>query len=343
MINDRRRLGQVWSYRVIQCLIRREHEEALRYSRLAVEVAAALGDLSVAAPANTYLGLVLWLQGDHEEACRVLERNVALLVGDLARERFGQATIPAVLSRGLLAVCLADLGRFEEAMAQGEEAVRTAESTGQVYSRGHALMLLGWMHERRGDLSRAVTILERAQEFVGAGQVSRGISGGVHSALAAAYARIGHVRAALELVDDAQVRAVPSQARDWIYAQRTAVCAGTASLLAGRLEWAREHAEETLRDGELGARAYHADALHLLGEIAAAEDPPDTHRAESRYREALALAANRGFRPLIAHCHLGLSRLYRRTGRHQPAEEHLTTAATMYREMKMPYWLEKVK
>jgi hypothetical protein len=46
-------------------------------------------------------------------------------------------------------------------------------------------------------------------------------------------------------------------------------------------------------------------------------------------------------RPLVAHCHAGLARLYRRTGHQQRADEHLTTATTMYREMGMTYWLEK--
>jgi hypothetical protein len=46
-------------------------------------------------------------------------------------------------------------------------------------------------------------------------------------------------------------------------------------------------------------------------------------------------------RPLIAHCHLGLGRLYRRTGNPQAAEEHLMTATTMYREMDMQFWLDQ--
>ena len=46
-------------------------------------------------------------------------------------------------------------------------------------------------------------------------------------------------------------------------------------------------------------------------------------------------------RPLVAHGHLGLGKLYRRTGKHEQAQEHLTTATTMYREMGMTYWLEK--
>jgi hypothetical protein len=46
-------------------------------------------------------------------------------------------------------------------------------------------------------------------------------------------------------------------------------------------------------------------------------------------------------RLLVAHCHLGLGKLYRRTGDRQQAQEHLTTATTMYREMDMGFWLEQ--
>ena len=48
-----------------------------------------------------------------------------------------------------------------------------------------------------------------------------------------------------------------------------------------------------------------------------------------------------GMRPLIAHCHHGLGKLYRRTGTREQAQEHLNTAMTMYREMGMTYWLDK--
>jgi hypothetical protein len=49
-------------------------------------------------------------------------------------------------------------------------------------------------------------------------------------------------------------------------------------------------------------------------------------------------------RPLIAHCHLGLAKLCRRTGQQrEQAREHLTTATTMYREMDMAYWLEQAE
>jgi tetratricopeptide repeat protein len=82
-------------------------------------------------------------------------------------------------------------------------------------------------------------------------------------------------------------------------------------------------------------------ALRLLGEVTARCDPPE--HAEGHYHEALAHAAELGMRPLVAHCHLGLGKLYHRTDKREQAREHLATATTMYREMGMTYWLEKAE
>jgi hypothetical protein len=57
------------------------------------------------------------------------------------------------------------------------------------------------------------------------------------------------------------------------------------------------------------------------------------------------MAASPGFglHPLVAHCHLGLGKLSRRTGKREQAQEHLTIARTMYREMDMRFWLEQAE
>ena len=48
-------------------------------------------------------------------------------------------------------------------------------------------------------------------------------------------------------------------------------------------------------------------------------------------------------RPLVAHCHFGLGKLYGQTSKWDQAREHLTTATTMYREMDMQFWLEQAE
>ena len=119
---------------------------------------------------------------------------------------------------------------------------------------------------------------------------------------------------------------------------------GEAHLLAGRpddaLAVARRALDLAHRQKERGNEAW---VLRLLGEIAAQADPPDLESAEAHYRQALARADELGMRPLVAHCHLGLGKLYRRTGDRAKAGEHLATATTMYREMDMGFWLEQAE
>ena len=59
--------------------------------------------------------------------------------------------------------------------------------------------------------------------------------------------------------------------------------------------------------------------------------------------EALTLAEACGMRPFVANGHLGLGTLYRRLDRRQDAHERVTTAATMFREMDMRYWLDQAE
>jgi hypothetical protein len=57
----------------------------------------------------------------------------------------------------------------------------------------------------------------------------------------------------------------------------------------------------------------------LLGDIATHPDRFDVESGEAYYRKALALAEPGGMRPLIAHCYLGLGKLYRaRTSASRP-------------------------
>ena len=117
-----------------------------------------------------------------------------------------------------------------------------------------------------------------------------------------------------------------------------------AYLLAGRVQEAVQLAGRAL-DLSLAhnERGYQAWALRLLGEIAAHQAPPEVEPAANRYRQALALAEELGMRPLVAHCHLGLSRLYGQIGRAEQARTALTIAITLYRAMEMTFWLPQAE
>jgi tetratricopeptide (TPR) repeat protein len=164
----------------------------------------------------------------------------------------------------------------------------------------------------------------------------------VSSALGFAYARSGRRAEGILLLEEAVERPVMGPNHEG-QSLRT-IWLSEAYLLAGREADAHAAAERALglarRHKERGNEAY---TLRLLGEIAAHEEPLDIGKAEKHYRQSLALAEELGMRPLIAHCHVGLSKLYRRTGSRRQAEEHLTTATAMMREMEMGVWLEKAE
>jgi tetratricopeptide (TPR) repeat protein len=116
---------------------------------------------------------------------------------------------------------------------------------------------------------------------------------------------------------------------------------GEAYLLSGRVADAAAAAELALElalhHGERGNEAY---ARRLAAEVAAARD--DLPAAAARYQESLALADELGMRPFLAHCHRGLARVLRRLGQEPAAGSHRETAGSLFRDMAMHYWTDRL-
>jgi class 3 adenylate cyclase/tetratricopeptide (TPR) repeat protein len=337
-LGDQHRLARIATFMVIQCLATGDYDEAVGFGREALSIARTLGDRSIEVVATSFLGMTHAARGEFSDAAVFLERNVAL-EGDLRYERFGAPAIQSALAEALLADVLSELGRFTEAIVHAEVAVQIADAADHPYTLFWALFGLGLVLLRRGDLPRATRVLERCLDLCRTWQFVAAISP-VAATLGATYALGGRADDALPLVAGAheEFRNNPQISR---WAALILTCAGMTYLSAGRLDEAASHAREALAlTRRLGARGSEAHSLCLAGDVAATGG---TEEAEGYYREALALADELGMRPLVAHCHLGLGKLYRRTGRQKEALEHLTTATTMYREMDMQFWLERAE
>jgi tetratricopeptide (TPR) repeat protein len=268
-------------------------------------------------------------------------RSVASLTGDLVRERLGQAALPAVYSRTLLASSLAELGEFSEGTARAQEAIQIAEALDHPFSLGLAFHGAGRLHLCKGDVQKAIAALERGYDVCRVRVVGFWLPV-VCASLGLAYATNGRPAEAFPLLEQTLGRLTSAQMM--IYRSLLLTSLGDTYLLAGRTDDATQRAEEGLRVScDRGERGMQAQAIRLLGEIGLHRDPLDSGEAELRYRQALALATELGMRPLVAHCHLGLGKLYHRTDKREQAREHLANAATMYRDMGMTYWLEKAE
>jgi predicted ATPase len=175
----------------------------------------------------------------------------------------------------------------------------------------------------------------------------------VHARVVEAIERTYRDRLA-EHVEELAHHALRGELRDKAvdYLRRAGQKAAARSALVEARSWF-EQALDRLEDAQrLANRAveflpprsgFAIHAWHLLGDIATHPDRLDAERGEKHYRQALTLAEPSGMRPLVAHCHLGLGKLYRRAGEGSTARAHLATAVTMYREMDMGFWLEKAE
>jgi tetratricopeptide (TPR) repeat protein len=306
-----------------------------------VACGAASGDSVVQALANQFLGSSYHSQGDYRRASACLGQTVAALGGAQRYERFGQSTPPAVLSRTFLALCHAELGMFAVGRALGEEGRELAEALAHPYSLSWAYHGLGLVCLRQGDLARALPLLERAVDVCQQADLPANFPR-MAAALGAAYTLAGRLADAVPLL---------TQARDQSAATRRAhqetLCSlplGEAQRRAGRLEEAHALAERALALARAPReRGHEAYALHLLGEIVAQREPPESEPAETYYQHALALAEELDMRPLQAHCHHGLGRLYATIGQREQARIALSTALDMYRAMEMIFWLPETE
>jgi tetratricopeptide (TPR) repeat protein len=119
---------------------------------------------------------------------------------------------------------------------------------------------------------------------------------------------------------------------------------GEVYLLADRLDEAITQAQRALRlSRTYQEQGHEAWALRLLGEIHTHQAPAAVELAEEYYRQALVLAEELGMRPLQAHCHRGLGRLYLQEGQSEQARAALSTAIEMYRDMEMTFWLPEME
>jgi len=255
--------------------------------------------------------------------------------------RFGTAGVTSVLSIMALAWCHAELGSFAEGIARGEEALRIAHARDDKLSLMFADLAVGQLYFVQGDLVRAIPALERGLATCRTWDFPSWLPW-FASRAGAAYTLVGRVTEGLPLLEQAveQAAAMRWRADDSPLAVRLA----EAYLAAGRVQDASVQAARALELAvEERGRGHEAWALRLIGEIALRRDPLEVDQAELHYRRALAQAEDLSARPLVAHCHLGLGKLHRRTGKGEQAQEHLGTATSMYREMGMRFYLEQVE
>jgi len=354
-LDDPRRLGWVSAYMSGHHVHTGGHVTEVRTLAQRVEaIAERLGDVPLQIAAQYYLGAASYPSADYgatERVCRKLMQSVHDHWSRESRDtfvtpfavglRFGLVVCPAVWSRAQLVRALAERGVFDEGDAHGQKAIRIAEALDHPFSVVVGCLDLAYLKSVKGELSQAAYLLERAVAQCREWDITTHTPI-VMASLGYVYARSGRIAEGISCLQQT-LNDYESTGIAYDHAL-SVVELGEAYLLADQVDNASACADRaiTLARGR-GERGNEARALHLLGEIASHHAVPDLTTAAGHYGDAMSLASELGMRPLVAHCHLGLGRLYRRTRKREQAQDHLTTATAMYGEMGMTYWLEKVE
>jgi class 3 adenylate cyclase/tetratricopeptide (TPR) repeat protein len=338
LLDDGPRRGRALAFLALHSWNQGHHARAAEYGQRAL---ASAIDLAAQVQASHALSHTYHALGDYQRSARFSRRVGELLAGDRAPERCGLPFFPASYCRGWLARSLAELGEFQEGIAEGEESIRLAEVFDHRFTLAAALVNSSSQHLYRGDFVRAITLLERGLAVCREGGIVL-LTHLAHAFMGYALLLAGRGAEAISLLEQTIAQGTAEHPRD-VHAYLL-VRLGEAYLEAGKCNEAANlaglAAEYTREHGE---RGNEARALRLLGEIAAQADPPEVGQAESYYQQALALTEELGMRPLAAHCHLGLGTLYQKVGREEPARAELATAIEMYRAMEMTCWLAKAE
>jgi class 3 adenylate cyclase/tetratricopeptide (TPR) repeat protein len=336
---DRARLANVLARTLAPLCADGQYDRAVEIGARALALAKEVGDARLNALVGMELSSVHFIRGDTRLAETLLTR--ALLALDSLPAGTGDPDSVWLRRRILenLVRVLSTTGRYQEAVWRGEEALRMAEDLGHSAPIAWTLGRLGRVYCCRGDVNRAVDLSTRSLALAR----ERGVHNVIQwssASLGVAYTLDGRTTEAVARLEEAVAAGESTSSLD----PYTLVSLGQAYLSAGRSEEASRCAREALdMCRQQTRRDAEADALRLIGDLAARREPPASEEAMAHYRQALALADELGMHPIVAHCHLGLGKLYRRTGKQDLAREHLTIATTMYREMDMRFWLEQAE
>jgi len=313
-----------------------ELDEALVSGTRALEIAERRGDLRLRLLTTTYLAQAHYFRGDYERVIELMMDNLAALPAASTYETFGAAMPLSIYDRYLLIRGLAQLGRFNEAVQYKTEALRLAEPTRHAYPVGMAHLAASWLYLVKGDWAQARALIDQGLAAYRTGNVVLNLPHAVASS-AWALAQVGAAGEALARLREGEQLLEREGTRGIVGLHGEACYAlGRAALRLDQVDEARSLGDRALAYSA-SQRGFAAQAHQLLGDVATHPEQFDPARGEDHYRSALALAGPGAMRPLIAHCHLGLGKLYRRTGPGEAAHEHMTIATTLYRELGMTY------
>jgi class 3 adenylate cyclase/tetratricopeptide (TPR) repeat protein len=335
-LGDDQRMARVYTYLINYHYLKGDPELAVEYGERCLRIADSVGDAGLRALARGYLGYSYHAQGHYRKAEHILAQNVDALEHAWGQAEGPQTGVSFVTSAGWLGFTLAELGEFDMATSYLDRAQRAAEEGGHAYTDTIARTLAGLVWLRRGQLDRALPLLQKSLDTCREKNLDvwRPIPS---SLLGLTCVLLGRLDEGLRLLEDGVALTEALGVRAYL-ALWTAHL-GEGLLAADQVERARAVTQRALELAQTHKeRGHQAWALRLQGDIAARGSRADRAAAGPCYARARELAEELKMRPLVARIHLSLGQWHARAGNHDESQEHLGVALGLLRDMDIRFW-----
>jgi tetratricopeptide (TPR) repeat protein len=334
-IDDDARISNVLNLLSSMHWIKNETPKAIKLGEKALTLAERTGDFACQIATMLHLGIYFFTIGDYNKQIKFHQEIRKRLTGPEAFQQHGMASFPGAWSRSHLLLGMAELGKFDKIEEIGDEAIEIAEQVKNVFTLVLTYAFIGMAKLRLGKIDSALSLLEKGHKLCRLSKIPFGYPFAAGS-LGYAYLLANEPKRALTVLEEG-TKPSNLQGAIWIVHPMT-VLADTYRAVRD-IALATETASRALKLANEGeARGFEAWAM--LGMARINNTAERLEEAKQWYQRGLQQATNLAMRPLVAHCHKGLSNYYLSLGNDKEAQLENKKAIEIYSSLGMTHWLD---
>jgi len=333
-LDYKRRVSQIYSIiGTYSYMVEEDFPRALKYLEDALKIAEELRDLLSLASANFWLGQALAYGCEYERALHHIEKTLQINVA-------GNSLWGISVMKSTLGVFVYDYqGRIGLGYRTTDEALRTAEESGDIYSRAWGYAAHGYSCYCKGFLERAEELLLKGVDF------SEGIN--LPSGFILGYLSLGDTyfdMGQYERSKDCYKKAISRIEQTRVF---------PSSLNMGKIALARTRVMSNEMDVDLETlygyeaknklRVYDGWMSRYIGEILLNIDEKHMSRAEAWIGKAIEADSRNGGMLLLGQDYAAYAELFKRKGDIPKTKENLSKAIGIFKECGSDGWVEKAE
>jgi class 3 adenylate cyclase/tetratricopeptide (TPR) repeat protein len=311
--------------------VNEDYPKALEYFGKALKVGEELNDFITIVLANNSIGMCLSDNGEPEKALPYFER--ALEINVVANALWGIVAIKTNITNWVYA----RQGRVESAYQTSQEALRIADESGDIFSKGLANFAHGFSYYIKGNLNKAEEHLLMAVDFCRKSN-QLAYAAGVNTCLGFAYFAMQDYEASQKFSEIA--------ISFWRH-----ISTGPSYIISNKVSIALARAMKKEKEINLNKIfKWHEDiknkwiegrASNYIGKILLNIDDHNISEAEDWIKKAIETNQKYGMRWNLAQDYALYSEFYKRKGDLSKARKKLNTAIEIFTECGADGWIER--